>query len=201
MINHQDVKSTLSKILHYLKFFLEKTVYYLNSAPVNWRDPWIWFCLTVSCLVLTYLNLKALMLLIGEFLCIFTLIEGVSTRFDFFNYKWNVEVDGQHSYLYVNLWYNLMSQRDDVYCSGRFCRDLHRVLELDFNGSYCVQYFQHKLSFSIAPNNTASCSITCVYLCTVLAHAWKTHLFSDSTRAAPVLGHTLHASKQYRSTK
>ena len=89
-------ESTLSKIvalratcLHYFKFCFEKSVYYLNSAPVNWRDPWIWFCLTVSCLVLTYLTLQALMLLIGQFVCIFTLIEGVSTRLDFLNHKWS----------------------------------------------------------------------------------------------------------------
>ena len=81
----------MDKIRQFFKF---RMIFfnYLNSAPVNWRDPWIWCCMTGSCLVLTYLNLKALMLLIGEFLCLFMLIEGVSTRFEFFHYKWKVNL-------------------------------------------------------------------------------------------------------------
>jgi len=86
----QEGKSSLSKPLDYFKFCLGKSVDYLNSPPVNWWDPWVWCCLAVSCLVLTYLTLEALMLLIGQFIFIFILIESASTRFELFNYKWNV---------------------------------------------------------------------------------------------------------------
>lgn len=90
--NLEEGKSSLSKPLDYFKFCLGKSVDYLNSPPVNWWDPWVWCCLAVSCLVLTYLTLEALMLLIGQFILIFILIESASTRFELFNYKWNVHV-------------------------------------------------------------------------------------------------------------
>ena len=80
-------------IINYLKSMFKKIVHYLNSAPVSCSDLWIWLCLTLSCLVLTYLNLRALMLLIGQFVFIFILIEGVSTRFDWNNYKWNFKLN------------------------------------------------------------------------------------------------------------
>ena len=92
MNKKQEGKSSLSKPLDYLKLFLGKSVDYLNEPPVNWWDPWVWCCLAVSCLVLTYLTLEALMLLIGQFVSIFILIESASTRFELFNYKWNVHV-------------------------------------------------------------------------------------------------------------
>lgn len=59
--------------------------YYLNSAPASCRDPWIWLCVTLSCVVLSYLNLRALLLYVCEFFLIFVLIEGV----DWNNFKWN----------------------------------------------------------------------------------------------------------------
>lgn len=85
----------MNKLIYYLKSIFKKRIHYLNSAPVSCSDLWLWLCLTLSCLVLTYLNLRAraLMLLIGQFFFIFVLIEGVSTRFDWNNYKWNFKLN------------------------------------------------------------------------------------------------------------
>ena len=134
------------------------------------------------------------MLLIGQFILIFILIESANTRFELFNYKWNV-----HALrlmvsipIYMSIYGTLLLIQQLIFIVITDL-DLVEIFIVLFNSILMApivySIFKTSLSFSIASNNTTSRGITCMYLCPLLDHAWKNDLFSDWTRATPLLAH------------